>query len=412
MRASCPLSLLASASLGCDRLINFCLTATQDVLDPRRLGIQNSGFSDEDIADIICILLPYSEAARAELREMALLNSKHMVETDAAHPNLQAPEGISHMPHLVGEHCIVLRLSAQYKDPLLGFAFGRNPTKCDVYFANDPFRRLSNIHFRIYLNEYGVLMLEDLSMNGTVVDGTMLKSKEGKAARPGDKKQPRRRTLNPGSQIKILMVQRDDDLNFIVQIPRREGNYEEAYRKNQVRYMQNLQALRTEALAGDVGKTITPGPGGHVRRHGTTVMHERANQEKVDLFPVNETRRSTPHAKRRLGLPGDPTEEGLGRPPSLREWDGSGRYNLVSRIGRGAFATVYKVTAKFDGRPYAAKEIEKRKFMKDGVLDQKVENEMKIMQRAKHASLQMRTPLRESTNADTISPTSSNTLSI
>lgn len=366
----------------------FCLTATQNVLDPRRLGKQNSGFSDDDIADIICLLLPYSEGARAELREMALRTSQHMVEADeAAHPDLQALEGISHMPHLVGEHAIVLRLSAPLKDPLLGFAFGRNPSKCDVYFANDPHRRLSNIHFRIYLNEYGVLMVEDSSMNGTIVDGTMLKSKEGRGARPGDKKLPKQRTLNPGSQVKILMAEREDDLNFIVQIPRREGDYEEAYRKNRIRYMRHLQALRAEADAGDVGKTITPGPGGHVSRDGPTVVHERANQEKLDLFPVNETRRSTPRAKRRLELPDDPTEEDLGRLP--REWNGSGKYNRVGRIGKGAFATVYKVTAKFDGRPYAAKELDKRKFMKNGVLDQKVENEMKIMQRAKHVSLPM-----------------------
>lgn len=74
----------------------------------------------------------------------------------------------------------------------------------------------------------------------------------------------------------------------------------------------------------------------------------------------------------------------MGRLP--KEWNGSNRYNRVGRIGKGAFATVYKVTAKFDGKPYAAKELDKRKFMKNGVLDQKVENEMRIMQKAKHVS--------------------------
>jgi len=55
-------------------------------------------------------------------------------------------------------------------------------------------------------------------------------------------------------------------------------------------------------------------------------------------------------------------------------------------IGKGAFATVHKVTSKYDGSPYAAKELDKRKFIKNGVLDQKVENEMKIMQRVQHVS--------------------------
>lgn len=263
------------------------ILATQSVLDPRRLGKQNSGFSDNDIADIVCILLPYSEGARTELREMALRTSQHMVDADeAAHPDLQAPEGMSHMPHLVGEHAIVLRLSAQLKNPLLGFTFGRNQSKCDIYFANDPHRRLSNIHFRIYLNEYGVLMLEDSSMNGTVVDGHMLKSKEGKGARPGDKKLPKQRTLIPGSQVKILMAEREDDLNFILQIPRREGEHEEAFRKNRVRYMKKLQALRAEAGAVDVGKTITPGPGGHVSQRGSlTGGRECTDYSRLTCFP-------------------------------------------------------------------------------------------------------------------------------
>jgi hypothetical protein len=42
------------------------------------------------------------------------------------------------------------------------------------------------------------------------------------------------------------------------------------------------------------------------------------------------------------------------------------------------------MTAKYDGVPYAAKELEKRRFMKNGVLGQKVDNEMKIMQKIKH----------------------------
>lgn len=69
-----------------------------------------------------------------------------------------------------------------------------------------------------------------------------------------------------------------------------------------------------------------------------------------------------------------------------KAWNGSDRYNRVGEIGKGAFATVYKVTSKFDGLPYAAKELDKRKFMKNGVLDQKVENEMKIMQKIQHVS--------------------------
>lgn len=45
---------------------------------------------------------------------------------------------------------------------------------------------------------------------------------------------------------------------------------------------------------------------------------------------------------------------------------------------------MYKVTTTFGGIPFAAKELDKRKFMKNGILDQKVENEMKIMQKVQH----------------------------
>jgi hypothetical protein len=69
---------------------------------------------------------------------------------------------------------------------------------------------------------------------------------------------------------------------------------------------------------------------------------------------------------------------------SIREWKGGARYNKVGIIGKGAFAVVHKVTAKFDGVPYAAKELEKRRFMKNGVLDQKVDMEMNIMRKIKH----------------------------
>lgn len=75
----------------------------------------------------------------------------------------------------------------------------------------------------------------------------------------------------------------------------------------------------------------------------------------------------------------------------VKEWRGGLKYNKVGTIGKGAFATVYKMTAKFDGVPYAAKELEKRRFMKNGILDQKVDNEMKIMQRIKHVRIRFST---------------------
>lgn len=106
---------------------------------------------------------------------------------------------------------------------------------------------------------------------------------------------------------------------------------------------------------------------------------------QVDLFPA-EAPGNFKRPQRRIAynLPDERTQDGSDR--LSNDWTESERYHRVCKIGQGAFATVYKVTDKFHGIPYAAKELDKRKFMKNGVLDQKVENEMNIMQRIKHVS--------------------------
>jgi serine/threonine protein kinase len=116
------------------------------------------------------------------------------------------------------------------------------------------------------------------------------------------------------------------------------------------------------------------------------ILSTRADIVKPNIF-------ATPDA----GTP-DPTISNVGR--YVREWRGGPKYNKITTIGKGAFATVYKITAKFDGVPFAAKELEKRRFMKNGILDQKVDNEMKIMKRIKHVG----TPLQLMNIANICSP--------
>lgn len=69
-------------------------------------------------------------------------------------------------------------------------------------------------------------------------------------------------------------------------------------------------------------------------------------------------------------------------------WKGDDTYNVVEHIGKGAFALVYKIATKHDGELFAAKELEKRRFMKNGVLDQKIHNELLIMKDLRHVSHQ------------------------
>lgn len=108
---------------------------------------------------------------------------------------------------------------------------------------------------------------------------------------------------------------------------------------------------------------------------------------QLDLFPQKNQQAEAGPAPKARPLADQTTRENAERLGGLpRPWNGSEKYHRIGEIGRGAFATVWKVTSRFDGLPYAAKELDKRKFMKDGVLDQKVENELNIMQRVMHAS--------------------------
>ncbi|GKU10585.1 unnamed protein product [Fusarium langsethiae] len=336
--------------------------ATQNVLDPRRVGKQNSGFSDEDISDIICVLYPHSDSARIELERLVNESSPHIIgkdEADGVEPDYALEDQAARFaadPGGNGSHAIILRLSSQLKNPAAGFVFGRNPMRCDVVFVNDPLKRVSNIHFRIYVNEYGTVMIEDQSTNGTIVDDHILTSNPSAKGRDGPP--ITKYVLSSGSIIKVYLHQQARDLTFRVRIPRRDNEYDQAY-------TDKVDDFYTRHGIKRSNDTITPGPGGHVDLFKLPAQNQ-FKREETDEITQEVSRKPQ---KRRDGN---------------REWTGSGKYNRIGSIGKGAFAVVHRVTSKYDGLPYAAKEIEKRRFIKNGVLDQKVENEMKIMQRVEH----------------------------
>jgi serine/threonine protein kinase len=68
-------------------------------------------------------------------------------------------------------------------------------------------------------------------------------------------------------------------------------------------------------------------------------------------------------------------------------WHGGSRYNVVGLLGKGAFATVYRLATTLEGIPYAAKELDKRRLMKNGVPDVKLDNEIKIMKGLRHPNI-------------------------
>ena len=190
------------------------------------------------MADIICFLLPCSEAASQQVSTIVLSDTRYIVRRDVVNEvtidyypdkvKTQSPSPAS------GDQAIALRFSADKKSPLQGFTFGRNRDRCDLCFR-DPDRRLSNIHFRIYLDKDndGALILQDLSTNGTIVDGTLLRCRD----------QTKTETiLKNGSKILIRMRDVSLDLEFLVIIPHREADHERAYRGNLVSYMAELDA--------------------------------------------------------------------------------------------------------------------------------------------------------------------------
>ncbi|KAJ5729631.1 uncharacterized protein N7483_004139 [Penicillium malachiteum] len=295
--------------------------STQPTADPRRMGLHNSGLHDQDLADIICILHPNSHAAHDAVAATASLGTQHILQQAALDYESSETAALD----------VALRLSSDVHDLSTGFCFGRNSARCDVLLAsNDDAKKVSNCHFRIHLTGDGIIMLQDTSTNGTIVDNCRLRKNS----------KDNSRMLVNGSVIQVVTGSHgSDEVRFIVRIPSRE-NFAVKYTQNVLQYFQRVQA----ALA-DAGNN---------------------NGRPVPTQPV---------------LPWS-----VGNAFGMH-WTGSPMYNVTGQIGKGAFATVYKIATKQHGSIYAAKELDKRRFMRNGILDQKVDNEMKIMRDLKHPNI-------------------------
>ncbi|KAJ8111612.1 hypothetical protein OPT61_g5834 [Boeremia exigua] len=313
--------------------------STQQVLDPRRLGRNSSGLNDAEIADVLVILHPATPSAIRIVESTAESRPQHVLFRNSLDPDsmnasltdIEEQETIiiNGNGERVGQSSragadLALRMSSartlRSKD--LGFIFGRNPNSADIVFGQDSGKRISNRHFRVYLNQDAVLMVEDLSTNGTIVDDQLLKHK--------DKRFNNIRMLASGSIICIQSSNDADMIKFVVRVPSRVSHME--------RFRENLRGYIADCANGD---------------------------EKTK-------------AVQRIG-------KNLGGP--TMKWDGGTHYNLVGIIGKGAFATVHQLATKMEGKLLAAKELEKRRFMKNGQLDKKIDNEMRIMQSLRHPNI-------------------------
>lgn len=220
------------------------------MLDPRRVGRNNSGLDDNDIADIMMILHPTTPAASKIVAHTAMTRPEHVLFYDtmgsytASFADIEEQETIimGKDGERVGQSSsaaadIALRLSSA---PLLkiksnGFVFGRNAHISDIVFGQDSGRRISNQHFRIFINDFGIPMLEDMSTNGTVVDDTLLRGK--------DPHFNKARMLIAGSIITISNSNEAEVIRFNVRVPSR-GSHKE-------RYEENKHAFISECITGD-----------------------------------------------------------------------------------------------------------------------------------------------------------------
>lgn len=217
--------------------IDSQFTATQLEIDPRRLGNHGSGLNAQDLVDVFCILHPASPQAYQVTTNIAQAAPQLTVSTDDADETSAIEERVNH-------RYIALRLSANLKDPLEGFCFGRNPKRCDFVIRQDDMRRISNVHFKIYINRFGSIMLEDTSTNGTVIDNEVLRARN----RTNGSGLKYRNVLQHGAVITLLHPP-EGDIKFIVRIPFREEEEQDAYNENVQEHLQRKHDLGAEREA-------------------------------------------------------------------------------------------------------------------------------------------------------------------
>ncbi|KAF3933824.1 hypothetical protein ABW19_dt0200108 [Dactylella cylindrospora] len=211
---------------------------------------------------------------------------------------------------------ICLSSSVPPKNPEAGYTFGRNPLKCDVALGQQSSsRRVSNVHFRIFTTDEGVIMLEDCSTNGTWVDTVCLQSPRAVANRHQGHQVPppsRRRILTNSSLILLALGPVEDELKFVVDL-----------RNTNPKAWEQIRALHRPQLQGAM---LPPG-----RRPQAGQGHNSDATSEQYPFPD--------------GWTGD-----------------NGIYEVGDIIGKGAFAIVRKVVQKSTGELFAVKIINKRVF--------------------------------------------------
>ena len=251
--------------------------ATQPVV--RKEGF-DSILSMQDESDIICILLPTSPAAHAAVELTAKGAHQHILQNHGMSHVYEAPDEdmitggdirpsddpddpeISHNKRSDSSHSVLdgptkdiaLRFSSKVHNLGLGFTFGRNPARCDLLLSDNDNNMLSNRHFRIFMKNNGSLMIEDTSVNGTIVDNVVLHGPKTKSLEPNRESQ---HTLCNGDTIELPLrgKQYGQSIRFSVKIPARSELGQEKYNQNCFAYIKCVeQAERQHRFIAEATK--------------------------------------------------------------------------------------------------------------------------------------------------------------
>lgn len=329
----------------------------QEEFDPRRRGIVNSGLADNDAADVFCVLTPASPAAYRIVRDTIISKPQHVLQNEPWRTSGQTvfEQQQNQLSRSRGGEALdlALRFSSPVVDLDVGFLFGRNSQVCDINLdKEDKQKRVSNMHFRIFINEQGILMMEDLSSNGTIVDQKPIGGRQRRT------NGPRMHMLTNGSIIEILGDKPEDVIKFVLRIPGRDG-FEVEYEDNFHNYMYRRALYHVHKQQG------LPLPTGGVQSLLRTQVpgNARVRSSTIGINP-----------------PGKSGGYGM-------HWNGGEKYICTGVVGKGAFATVYQIATRWNGDLYAAKELEKKHVIKDGKLDSRLTNELDIMKNIRHSHI-------------------------
>ena len=381
--------------------------ATQPVA--RQEGF-NSMLSEQDESDIICILLRTSPAAHEAVELTADAAPQHILQNHGVSHIYEAPNEDTDMvaePTRADDDSddvedlnaqrpdpnqsiwispskdIALRFSSKVHNLGLGFTFGRNPARCDLLLSNNDTYTISARHFRIFMKNNGSLMIEDTSTNGTIIDDIVL---HGPKARPSDPDHESQHTICNGDIIELPLrgKQQGQSIRFSVKMPIRSEVGLEKYNQNCYAYIKCVeQAERqygflAEATRNGKAPTIPPVSFRVLTRLSLSpILTEK--QVPMHALPQGVRTAASPRTSLLAAATGG-NVHGL-------HWTGGPKYNVVSFIGAGAFANVYKMSSKRDGLVFAVKQLDKKRLHKEGSLSNKIYNELNVIKGLRHVSV-------------------------